>query len=512
MRFHVGYEIGTGQPADAELHHLAIFGLTQKSGKTTSLEAFIDRIDGNFSVLVFRTGRGEIGFSKATRIPFYFRERTDWRFVEGIISAHLLEKNKILRANIMRACQGSMTLGEVWKRVREMRETARNSFNQSIYIQLDQYLSEIVPAIKEIKFSESLQLQPGKVHVMDLEKLKRSMQQLIISASVDKILDDFRNVIVVLPEARDFIPEDRGTPTKLSVDTFIRKGAKLGDFIWMDSQALTGLDMDIMRNVGVWMFGRQDLDIEVERCLKNIPGKTVKASDITSLKIGNFWLKQGEDVKKVYVQPTWIGDTEAISIAKGLEDIQERPKESDFEVDEKLREENEGLKATIREFRKVDQDNANEIKRLNHIIDSQSKVLGQRNMELEELKNWIPGGIDESKLKEQLKIESAHPTEIDLTNREVKVNIRNEEPDVRSYSTKSTNGKIIYVLVNDIQGNSGTFQDIQDAMKERGWNVLNNTLAPELGKLVKIGTLLKTGEKPEKYRLPGKLKVEVDKI
>ena len=119
MKFHVGYEIATGRAIEAELHHLAIFGLTQKSGKTTSLEAFINRIDGEFSVLVFRTGRGEIGFSKAARIPFYFRERTDWRFVEGIISAHLLEKNKILRANIMKACQGSRTLGEVWNKVRD---------------------------------------------------------------------------------------------------------------------------------------------------------------------------------------------------------------------------------------------------------------------------------------------------------------------------------------------------------------------------------------------------------
>ena len=54
--FRIGFEIGTGKEIMAELHHLAIFGLTQKSGKTTSLEAFINRIDGNSSTLIFVIG------------------------------------------------------------------------------------------------------------------------------------------------------------------------------------------------------------------------------------------------------------------------------------------------------------------------------------------------------------------------------------------------------------------------------------------------------------------------
>jgi hypothetical protein len=36
---HLGYEIGTGEPVSIPLQHLAVTGQTQRSGKTTALEA-----------------------------------------------------------------------------------------------------------------------------------------------------------------------------------------------------------------------------------------------------------------------------------------------------------------------------------------------------------------------------------------------------------------------------------------------------------------------------------------
>ena len=265
MKFHVGFEVGIGNPVDAELHHLAIFGLTQKSGKTTALEAFINRIDGDSSALVLRTGRGEIGFDGVPHIPFFFRERTDWQFVEGMISAHLQEKAKFYRGDIMRACRGAKTLDDVRNAVKSSLEDARGgSFVEKIYTELEQYLSEILPQLRSIKFSPELKLMRG-VQLMDMENIRPSLQQLIISATIDRIMQSHKNVIVVLPEARDFIPEDRRTPAKMSIESLIRKGAKLGNYLWCDSQSLTGLDLDVMRSVGIWLFGRQNLDREMER-------------------------------------------------------------------------------------------------------------------------------------------------------------------------------------------------------------------------------------------------------
>ena len=44
MKFLIGYEIPSGEPVEAEMHHLFISGITRHSGKTTSLEAFLNRL------------------------------------------------------------------------------------------------------------------------------------------------------------------------------------------------------------------------------------------------------------------------------------------------------------------------------------------------------------------------------------------------------------------------------------------------------------------------------------
>ena len=40
---HLGYEIGTGKRVSIPLNHMAVIGQTQVSGKTTTLEALVDR-------------------------------------------------------------------------------------------------------------------------------------------------------------------------------------------------------------------------------------------------------------------------------------------------------------------------------------------------------------------------------------------------------------------------------------------------------------------------------------
>jgi hypothetical protein len=174
--FTVGFELGSGDLVAAEIHHLAIFGLTQRAGKTKGLEAFISRLPPKLYVLVFRTKKGDLGFENATRIPFYFRERTDWQFVDGLISAHLLEKARIYRGDIMRACQSATSLQDVWNNVREFQKNSRSgSWPEKIYTELDQYFSEIVPVISELKFSRDL-TKKDKVSLMDLEDMSPAMQ------------------------------------------------------------------------------------------------------------------------------------------------------------------------------------------------------------------------------------------------------------------------------------------------------------------------------------------------
>lgn len=344
-----------------------------------------------------------------------------------------------------------------------------------------------------MSFSSELALEPGTVHVMDLEDLKPSMQQLIIAATIDRVMEKLKNVIIVLPEARDFIPEDRRTPAKLSVENLIRKGAKLGNYLWCDSQALTGLDLDVMRNVGVWMFGRQDLDREAERSSRSIPGKTATTNDIRSLKVGEFYLVQGESVKKVYVQPVWASDTFARNAASGAfrsEYIEMRGKEH---MDQDSVGDSEDIPAG--ELRK-------------RIIDLEA-ALRSKELEIAELKEL--NAVNSTHHDDSASGTSA-PNEIDLEAGETVVKVKSTEPDVRSFSTSRVNGKVIYVLLNDLSEHCGTMEDISLSMKERGWNVKNNTLAPEIGNLVKQGTIVKSEDRPAKYRLPGKLQIEVEEL
>ena len=86
----LGFEVGTGEPVYLPLHHLAIFGITQLSGKTTALEAIVSR--SGLRAVAFITKRGESGFSRYNLIQPYYRPRADWMFIEGLVNVALGEK------------------------------------------------------------------------------------------------------------------------------------------------------------------------------------------------------------------------------------------------------------------------------------------------------------------------------------------------------------------------------------------------------------------------------------
>src|SRR3990167_2948531 len=92
----LGYEVGTGKPVSIPMHHVVVTGLTQLSGKTTTLEALIGR--SGFRGIAFRTKRGEGGFEDArTHIP-YFRQKADWQYNEALLEATMREKMRFERS------------------------------------------------------------------------------------------------------------------------------------------------------------------------------------------------------------------------------------------------------------------------------------------------------------------------------------------------------------------------------------------------------------------------------
>src|SRR5438128_1475559 len=108
---HLGFEVGTGKRVEIPVRHLCITGQTQEAGKTTTLEALIER--SGLSALAFVTKRGEGAFLRAHQLTPYFKEQTDWKYVAAILEASRGEKLKWERQWIIQASKGARTLTEV---------------------------------------------------------------------------------------------------------------------------------------------------------------------------------------------------------------------------------------------------------------------------------------------------------------------------------------------------------------------------------------------------------------
>lgn len=321
---HLGYEIGTGKPVTVPLRHLAVTGQTQLSGKTTTLEALIAR--SGRSAVAFMTKRGEGGFSTGHRIPPFFRERADWQFVSAVLEATLRERMRFERSWIMRACKGAETLADVQRNVRHEMKSARG-MSADVYLTLDHYLDIVVPQVDRLPFSAAPAIGRG-LNVMDLSGYSMEMQALVIRSVIEWVYEKAEDTLVVIPEAWEFIPQNRGSPVLLACESLIRKGGNLGNFVWLDSQDIAGVHKNVLRSVGVWIVGVQREANEVKRALGHIPGGVRRPSvdDITGLERGRFFVCFDRVVAKVYVQPAWMDAETARDVALGRAEIIEAPR------------------------------------------------------------------------------------------------------------------------------------------------------------------------------------------
>ncbi len=328
-RIKVGYEVGTGEPVYIPLHHTIITGITQLAGKTTALEGMIVR--SNLKAIAFRVKRGETGFEATGRmISPVFRERSDWRFVEALIEAIMREPQRYNRAQIIKACRGTRSLREVWKNIKdELKRVRKGSILESIYTNLDAYFEIVIPKIEKMNFAQALDLKQG-VNVIDMEGWEPELQALVIASCMEEVGSKHRGVVVVVPEAWEFVPANRKTPVKLAAERIARMGAAVRNFLWLDSQNLMGVDANIRSQIGVWILGVQRYEHEVERTLKAIPlpaSKKPRPHEVMNLRLGEFFVVTMKDVVKTYAQPTWLPDEVAIKVAKGEltpEEVRER--------------------------------------------------------------------------------------------------------------------------------------------------------------------------------------------
>lgn len=322
----VGFECGTGEEIKIKPAHLFISGLTQKSGKTTTLEALLSRC--NFPAITFITKPGEKSFETENKIEPYFKDEAKWDYLVGIFESML---NKKISDNIttilMELCEDTKSISDLKTKVEELVVSGKPKQGHKL---LKGYLEKLFEVMGEIKFSDKLNLANG-INIMDISNLDEIPQSLVINAVLDEIMKKCEHTIVLLPEAWKFIPQKGNRPCnrpcKYAIMRLARQGAAKNNFVWFDSQDIAGVDKAILKQVSIWLLGYQSEINEVRHTINQIPlSKTQKPTEdqIMKLKLGEFFICTSEFVKKIYVWPKWMEKEEAIKIAQSKVQFKER--------------------------------------------------------------------------------------------------------------------------------------------------------------------------------------------
>lgn len=414
-QLHLGYEVGTGRSVAIPLAHMAVVGQTQRSGKTTTLEALITR--GELRSLVFITKRGEGSFLTGRRISPYFRHQSDWRFVAAILESVMRERMKFERSWIMKATKGTKTLADVRARVVELGAASKRSMDQDVYLMLGEYLDIVVPEIEALPATREIELRPG-LNVMDLRAYSPQLQGLVVASAIEWIAEREQNTVAVVPEAWKFMPQGRTSPVKMAAQRLTREGAALSNFVWLDMQDLAGTEKEMLRSATVWLMGVQREANEVRRTLAHIP-ETVrkpKPADVATLRQGQFWACWEETAVKVYVQPVWLTDAVAMNVAVGRMQAPPRPMRhvivppGDVATDEEVMEVARQRERMFSSEEEMPNSTDKKLDELTTSIQSLAQVVGQALGA--QAKNGVSPSVKASRGKEIQESESPLPVEM----------------------------------------------------------------------------------------------------
>lgn len=469
----LGFAVGSGRPVDIPIGHMAVTGQTQMSGKTTTLEALIQRSGAR--AVAFVTKRGEGSFGDGRRIFPYFRERTDWQFVESVLESVMRQRMRFERAWVIRATKGARTLADVRNNVRLLSAKATRGMDRDVYMLLGEYLDLVVPLIDALPAADSVDLRQG-LSVMDLSPYPSQMQALVIRSVMEWVYEREQDSITVVPEAWEFVPQARGGPVKLAAAQLARKGAALRNYVWLDSQDLAGVDKEILKQVSVWLLGVQREVNEVKRTLAHIPSGVAKPSprDVATLARGQFWACWQGETKKVYVWPPWLSEEEAESVAKGKKTPRPRPVQAAQAASVVV------APGSKRENKMDD-------------IEKQAAELEARAAELRRRKTSASNGtMDEDALyerfKERLIREAPGILKVVLTQPEIEVEVRRE---VVTIDGTTLRGRLAQLVMAGFFDETNSGQSAFNELLRRGAKVAKPNVYRELDKLAEMGFLTK---------------------
>lgn len=322
----VGFECGTGEEVRIKPAHLFVSGLPGEAGKTTTLEALIHR--SGLSAISFVTKPGEKCFKSEeySTIKPFFPTQITWKTMEGLFSVLLDESMKDLRYKLIKMCESEEgkseeTLDNLSKKIKEeLKKQDLPKVEEKSLTLIDAYFKELFDQTKNFEFSKELVLEKN-VNIMDLSELNEGIQDYVITMVIDEILNNKKGIIVLIPEAWKFIPQKKKTPAKHPIEKLARQGVVNNNYVWIDSQDIANVDKAILKNVSIWILGKQTETNEVKHTIDQIPSNAShkpKKEHIMNLQSGEFFVIHRNGVKKTYVLPKDMDEKEgqARAVAK----------------------------------------------------------------------------------------------------------------------------------------------------------------------------------------------------
>jgi len=332
----LGFELDTGHAVHIPIGHMAIVGQTQRAGKTTALEACAER--SGLPCIAFLTKRGEGSFRVGNELAPYYEDRIDWRTVRAICEALTEEKwDKFQRQCLRSVCRAGQSgrgksLAE-WPKPETIEDVHRNvglalakatGQRELIFGEIQDDLQTAIEELAQLKTrSAAPELRTG-LNVIKLEGYEFHIKSLIIRSVIRWVHQHAERTIVAIPEAWMFAPSQRRSPVRDAAEEFIRQGAALDNFLWIDSQNISGISTVLLSQIRVWLFGVQRLRSEIEKTLDAIPDSLYprpRAADIAMLGKGEFFVCFDQEMFQTYVQPIWMHSAHGEAIARGEESV-----------------------------------------------------------------------------------------------------------------------------------------------------------------------------------------------
>lgn len=411
----IGFEMKTGKPVTISNNHLFVAGTTS-SGKSETLRGLIDRSKSEGAkILIIDSKRPRDYDDFAADVPLYIEKHMEPFMIKDLIeSTERLSIKKEL-PELIRLARVSKSWVELLK-IAKGRYDAAKGWNKDILEILIALFGRLVDEMDKYTFSKNLEL-PNDVNVMDISHLTDQLQQIVVSSIIRAIMRRRKKIRLVIDEAHRFVPQGAAAACSRDVIRLVREGRANENFLWMADQTVTGVQKDLLKQMQIWILGRQSELNEAKRTLEQIPQRKsmkITKEDIQTLGLGEFIVVTTRWAKRTYIWPVWVARDVAIRVAKNeitAEEVSDKPEmeeddlvwKQQFEVEKKARLKAENELGSIREKLEHQQ------------LIAQDKVEGakaDRNLLLKDLKedfeDYKKGSEEKIKLLQgELKVQKA---------------------------------------------------------------------------------------------------------